>query len=237
MASVEERKREVGRRAAELVEDGMIVGLGTGSTAKHLVDRLGERVREGLRMRGIPTSDRTAEQARALGIELTTLEECPEIDLAIDGADQIDPFGDLIKGLGGAHVREKRVARAARAFVVIADASKEVPRLGVGCPVPVEVRPDRIDGVSEALRALGAEPLLRLAGERPYRTDNGNPILDAHFDGLDDPRLVEGRLDAIAGVVGNGIFPGMTDRVLIADPDGVREWFPAARAARKSTGR
>jgi ribose 5-phosphate isomerase A len=135
--SQSEIKRTVGRHAADLVGDGMIVGLGTGSTAMHLVQRLGERARSGLRLTGIPTSVRTADQARSLGIPLGTLEEYPRIDLAIDGADEVDPQADLIKGLGGALLREKRVARAAREFIVIVDESKLVGRGGVACPVPV----------------------------------------------------------------------------------------------------
>ncbi len=227
MSNVDENKREVGRRAAELVEDGMAVGLGTGSTAKHLVDRLGERVRDGLKIRAVATSDRTEAQAREWGIPLCTLDECPALDIAIDGADQIDPAGHLIKGLGGALYREKLVARASRRFVVIADASKEVVRLGVGCPVPVETLPDRLDEVTSALRALGADPRLRRTGDETYLTDNGNPILDALFEGIEAPTSLESILDEIPGVLGNGLFTGMTHRILIADPNGIREWFPS----------
>ncbi len=222
-------KRAVGRRAAELVTDGMVVGLGTGSTAKHFVDRLGERVAEGLRIVGIPTSERTAAQARALGIPLVTLAERPVVDLAVDGCDQVDPRGDLIKGLGGALTREKRVARAARAFVIVADPAKEVPCLGVGCPVPVEVTPEARDAVAEAIRSLGGEPRLRHERGAPYVTDNGNGILDAEFGAIRDPRGLEARLDALEGVVENGLFPGMATRILIGDPAGIREWTPPRR--------
>ncbi len=225
----EDAKRAVGRRAAEFVEDDMIVGLGTGSTARHLVDRLGERVAEGLRLRGVPTSERTAEQARRLGIELVTLDECPRLDVAIDGADQIDPAGHLIKGLGGALTREKRVAKASAVFIIIADPSKEVPRLGVGCPVPVEFDPAAREAVEAALRELGADPELRRDGDRPYVTDNDQWILDARFDGVDDPFGLEDRLNAIDGVLDNGLFPGMATRILIGDPQGVREWTPSSR--------
>jgi ribose 5-phosphate isomerase A len=220
--TAEESKREVGRAAAELVEDGMTVGLGTGSTARYLVDRLGERVRDGLRMHGVPTSERTADQARACGIALLTLEECPALDLAIDGADQIDPSGNLIKGLGGALYREKRVAERAAAFVIIADPSKEVPHLGVGCPVPVEVSPDAVDAAGQAIRALGATVELRRTAGAPYVTDNGNHILDAHFGAIADPGALEQVLNGLPGVLDNGLFPGMATRILIGDSSGVR---------------
>lgn len=226
MSTAERRKRAVGRRAAELVEPGMIVGLGTGSTANHLVDRLGERVREGLQIRGVPTSERTAARARALGIPLSTLAECPELDLAIDGADQVDPRGDLIKGLGGALFREKIVARAAKCFVVIVDSDKEVARLGEGCPVPVEVDPDRWMEIAGRLRGMGAEPRLRGGAERPYVTDNGNWIVDAHFGRIEDPSALERSLNDIPGVVENGLFSGMAHRILVGAAEGVREWTP-----------
>lgn len=224
-------KRLVGRRAAELVTDGMVVGLGTGSTAKHFVDRLGERVAEGLRIVGIPTSERTAVQARALGIPLASLTERPVVDLAVDGCDQVDPRGDLIKGLGGALTREKRVARAARQFVIVADPGKEVPCLGVGCPVPVEAAPDACDAVAAAIRTLGGRSRIREAGDAPYVTDNGNWILDADFGAIQDPRDLEARLDAVEGVVENGLFPGMATRILIGDPAGVRDWAPGRGGA------
>lgn len=230
--SNEERKHEVGRRAADLVRDGMVVGLGTGSTATHLVVRLGERVRdEGLRIRGVPTSVRTAELADSWGIPLTDLDECPELDIAIDGADQVDPRADLIKGLGGALFREKRVARASREFVVIVDSSKMVPVLGVGCPVPVEVDRDEQERVRTRLIELGAEPRLRADGAAPYVTDNGRFIVDAEFGALPDPAALERRINEIPGVLDNGIFPGLTTRVLVAEAGGVREWVvaPATR--------
>jgi len=236
MSTAEERKRAVGRRAAELVQDGMIVGLGTGSTANHLVDRLGERIREGLQFRGVPTSERTAARARALGIPLVTLQECPRLDLAIDGADQVDPHGDLIKGLGGALYREKLVARAARSFAVIVDADKEVEHLGLGCPVPVEVDSGRWEAVADRLRALGARPELRRGPEGPYVTDNGNWILDSHFGAIEDASSIERSINDIPGVVENGLFVGMAQRILVGDARGVREWTPR-RGRPESAGR
>jgi ribose 5-phosphate isomerase A len=219
-------KRAAGWRAAELVDDGMVVGLGTGSTAKHFVDRLGQRVAEGLRIRGVPTSERTAAQARALGITLVSLQECPAVDLTVDGCDQVNPRGDLIKGLGGALTREKRVARASRELVIVADPGKEVPVLGVGCPVPVEVVPADCEPVRRMLKELGADPVLRAPGGAPYVTDNGNWIVDAHFGAIDRPAVLAARLDALPGVVENGLFPGMARRILVGEPGGVREWQP-----------
>ncbi len=224
--SQSERKRAVGRRAADFVRDGMIVGLGTGSTAVHLVDRLGERVRAGLQVVGIPTSERTAEQARSLEIPLGTLEEHPRVDLAIDGADEVDPHGNLIKGLGGALLREKRVARAAREFIVIVDESKLVPVLGERCPVPVEVARDRWEDVRRELSSRGATPEIRGGEGDPYVTDNGNWILDAAFPGIRDPRELERILSEIPGVMENGLFVGLTSRVLIGSAEGVRDWVP-----------
>jgi ribose 5-phosphate isomerase A len=209
----EDPKRAVGRRAAELVADGMKLGLGTGSTADCFLDALGERVRAGLRVVGVPTSERTASRAKSLGIALTTLEECPRLDLAVDGADQVDPHGNLIKGLGGALLREKRVARAAAELVA---------KLGVGCPVPVEVRPEAADSVGEALRDLGARPALRSRDGRPFVTDNGNHIVDAHFPAVESPASLETALNALPGVLDNGLFVGLTGRVLAGGAGGVR---------------
>jgi ribose 5-phosphate isomerase A len=220
-------KRAAGRRAAELVVDGMIVGLGTGSTVRHFVDRLGERVAAGLSIRGGPTSERTAAQARALAIPLATLEECPVVDLTVDGCDQVDPRGNLIKGLGGALTREKRDARASRELVIVADPDKEVPRLGAGCPVPIEVPSAACRELERRLRKLGAGPVTRRGDAEPYVTDNGNWILDAHFGAIADPAELELRLDSLPGVVENGIFPGMADLILVGEASGVREWRPS----------
>jgi len=224
MVTRDEQKRSVGRLAAELVRDGMTVGLGTGSTANHLIDRLGERLRDGLRIRAVPTSDRTAERARALGIPLIALDDVPYLDLAIDGADQVDPRGDLIKGLGGALYREKRVAHAAREFAVIVDDTKLVDHLGAPCPVPVEVETHSVRDVAEALSRLGSTPRIREAGGRTYLTDNGHPILDALFDRIDEPADLEREINAIPGVVENGLFARVATRVLVAAPEGIRDW-------------
>jgi ribose 5-phosphate isomerase A len=200
----------------------MSLGLGTGSTADCFLDALGERVRAGLRVRGVPTSERTARRAHALGIALVTLNDCPRLDLAIDGADQVAPRGDLIKGLGGALLREKRVARAAAELVIIVDDGKLVAKLGVGCPVPVEVRPDAVGAVSRAVRSLGGEPGLRARNGVAFVTDNGNRIVDALFPSVEDPAGLERALNRIPGVLDNGLFVGMTGRVLTAGPAGIR---------------
>ena len=222
-------KQRVGFRAAEFVEDGMRVGLGTGTTARWLVERLGERVREGLRVRCVPTSRRTEEQARSLGIPLATLGEVGELDIAIDGADEIGPELALIKGGGGALLREKLVASAARRFVVIADRSKLVGVLG-RFPLPVEVvqfgwelTARRVSGV------VGVEPVLRReAGGEPFVTDNGNFILDCRCGAIHDPARTERGLKSLTGVVESGLFVGMADSAVLADEEGL-EIIEAAR--------
>lgn len=226
MNSTANPKRAAAHHAAELVEDGMVVGLGTGSTAFHLVERLGERVANGLSITGVPTSQRTADQASELGIPLGWVDDFDQLDLAIDGADEIDPTGQLIKGLGGALVREKIVANFSRQFVIIADQSKEVKALGAACPVPVEVTSTATAEVQRQLVALGADPKLRETDERPYVTDNGNWILDAHFGAISSPAELEVEINALDGVVDNGIFANMAHRIVIGEDHGVREWTP-----------
>jgi len=216
-------KQRAGFKAAEFVEDGMSVGLGTGSTAYWLVERLGERVRdEGLRVRCVPTSRRTEEQARARGIPLVSLGEASELDLAIDGADEIGPGLALIKGGGGALLREKLVASAARRFVVIADASKRVPVLGL-FPLPVEVVPFAWELTARRVAAVTkVEPALRLGeGGEPYVTDNGNYVLDCRCGEIPDPARAERELKALTGVVESGLFVGMADLAVVSTDDGV----------------
>lgn len=215
-------KQRAGFKAAEFVEDGMSVGLGTGSTAFWMVERLGERVRAGLRVRCVPTSRRTEEQARALGIPLVSLGEAASLDLAIDGADEIGPGLALIKGGGGALLREKLVAGAARRFVVIADASKRVDVLG-RFPLPVEVVPFAWELTARRVSAVtNAEAVLRRAeGGEVYLTDNGNYILDCRCGTIPDPARTERELKALAGVVESGLFVGMADLAVVADGGGV----------------
>ena len=206
--------------ALELIEDGMRLGLGTGSTAVFMLRGLGRRVGQGLNVVGVATSERTAALARELGIPLTSLEETPELDLAIDGADEFDPNRDLIKGAGGALLREKIVAHAAARFVVIADASKRVRALGA-VPLPVEVIPMAARPLENQLGALGPEVRLRQAGGTPFITDEGNWILDCHFGEIAAPAALALQLQALPGVVAHGLFVNMAERVIIGTEAGV----------------
>ncbi len=206
--------------AAE-VGSGMRLGLGTGSTAVHVVRAIARRLEAGdlERIVGVPTSEATAALARSLGVPLATLDEEPELDVAIDGADEIDPQLDLVKGLGGALLREKIVASAARRVVIVADDSKLVDRLGSRSPVPVEVIPFATAVCRRALAALGCTPTLR-----DFRTDEGNVILDCAFaGGLGDPSGVAAAIGAIPGVVEHGLFLGMAAVAYVASDDGVTE--------------
>ena len=216
-------KQRVGFRAAEFVREGMRVGLGTGSTAYWLVERLGARVREeGLSVRCVPTSRRTEEQALGLGIPLVSLGEAGELDLAIDGADEIGPGLALIKGGGGALLREKLVASAARRFVVIADASKRVDVLG-RFPLPVEVVPFAWELTARRVAAVTkAEAVLRRGeGGEAYVTDNGNYILDCRCGEIPDPARTEREWKALVGVVESGLFVGMADLAVVSTDDDV----------------
>ena len=216
-------KQRAGFKAAELVEDGMRVGLGTGSTAHWLVERLAGRVRdEGLRVRCVPTSRRTEEQARGLGLPLVTLGEAGGLDIAIDGADEIGPGLALIKGGGGALLREKLVAAAARRFVVIADKSKRVEVLG-RFPLPVEVVQFGWEVTARRVSAVaGVEPVLRCdAGGEPFVTDNGNYILDCRCGEIHDPARMERELKSLTGVVESGLFVRLAHTAVLADEAGV----------------
>jgi ribose 5-phosphate isomerase A len=216
-------KQRAGFRAAEFVEDGMRVGLGTGTTAEWLVERLGQRVREeGLRVRCVPTSRRTEEQARGLGIPLVTLGEVGELDIAIDGADEIGPGLALIKGGGGALLREKLVASAARRFVVIADRSKLVRLLG-RFPLPIEVVQFGWELTARRVAAVvGVEPVLRVREEgETFVSDNGNFILDCPCGAIPDPAQTERELKSLTGVVESGLFVNMAHLAVLADEEGV----------------
>jgi ribose 5-phosphate isomerase A len=217
-------KKMVGDAAAKLVEPGMVIGLGTGTTAAFLVRALAERLRAGLTIKGaVPTSQETAQLASSLGIPLVTLDTHPTLDLAIDGADEIDPQLNLIKGGGGALLREKVVAAAARQFVVISDSSKLVPRLGVHFALPVEVIPFALAPVRRKLEALGASVEPRMKGNQIFVTDNQNIILDCRFpEGIADLPGTQARIREIVGVVEHGLFLGMAQRALIAGPEGLR---------------
>jgi ribose 5-phosphate isomerase A len=204
-----------------LVEDGMTLGLGTGDTAGRFVDALARRVgEERLAVACVATSEATAARARAGGLELRTLPEFERLDLAFDGADEVDPNLDLIKGGGGAQTRERLVAASADRFIVLVDAGKLVPVLGAGFPVAVEALPEAIRLVARRLEALGAVPVLRRAragGDAPYVTDLGGRILDARFPRIDDAAALSAALDAIPGVVGHGLFVGIASLVLVGE--------------------
>lgn len=222
-------KRAAARAALQLVRPGMRIGIGTGSTAYEFVALLGERVRGGLDIVGVPTSEATRRQAEGLGIVLSTLDDSPELDLDIDGADEIDPSLRLIKGGGGALLREKIVAAASRRMVVIADASKRVAVLGA-FPLPIEVVPFGVTSTERAIVAAAAAqgcvgPIRRrmTADGHAFVTDCGHIILDAAFGRIPDARALGSVLSAIPGVVEHGLFIDMADSAYIAGPDGVQE--------------
>jgi len=219
-----DREKEAAALAAvKLVRDGDIVGLGTGSTAAYAIRFLGQRVQAGLKIRGIPTSIHTQEAAASLGIPLTTLDEFQKIDITIDGADEVDPKLRLIKGGGGALLREKIVASASRNLVIIADSSKRVSMLGK-FPVPVEVIKFAEAVVANKIAAFGAEVVVRGASlGGPFITDEGNHILDCNFGQIPDPPALARRLENTPGVVEHGLFIGMASAVLIGEGDQVIE--------------
>jgi len=228
-------KRAAAEAAVALVEDGMVVGLGTGSTAAFAVEALAQRHRQGLRFVGIPTSERTATQARAAGIPLTSLAEHRQIDLTIDGADEVERGTlNLIKGRGGALLREKIVAAASRRLAIIVDGSKLVDRLGGLMPVPVEVVAFGLEATQASLEVLGARARLRLAiAAEPFVTDGGNRIVDCDFGPIADPARLEKRIRQIVGVVESGLFIGRADPVFVADGEKVQR-LGSARAHRGS---
>lgn len=214
-------KRAAAEAAVAEVADGMLVGLGTGTTAAFAIAALARRVGEGLRCRGVATSLRTAESARAAGIPMLSLEEAAEVDLGIDGVDEIDAELRAIKGAGGAMLREKIVASAARRMIAIADASKAVVRLGAR-PVPVEVLPVARVYVERQITLLDCTPVLRCdGGGTPVRTDQGNLILDCHFALLDDLAGTATRLSSIPGMLGHGLFLSEIDALYLGTADGI----------------
>jgi ribose 5-phosphate isomerase A len=222
---VEAQKRAAAARALDYVRLGMRLGLGTGSTARHFVDLLGERVQAGFRVLAVPTSEETRRQAEGLGIPLTTLDETPELDLTIDGADEVAPDLSLIKGGGGALLREKIVAAASAAMLVIADQSKWVPALG-RFPLPIEVVPFGFSATMRALeretRLAGGALRLRRKDGHAFVTDGGHWIVDAALDRIGEPADLAERLAGIPGVVEHGLFIGLAQTAIIAGSDGVR---------------
>lgn len=214
-------KRVAAEKALELVQDGMLLGLGSGSTAKYFTEGVGRLVAEGMKLRCVPTSRATAELAAELGIPIV-LDPLGPIDLAVDGADEVDPLLNLIKGRGGALFREKLVAEAARRFIVVVDDSKLVRQLGVR-ELPVEVLPFLWRTTAERLTALGASLTVRGGEEAPYVTDNGSLILNLVVDGgIKDAAALAKALKATTGVVEHGLFIGLTDTLIIGSPEGAK---------------
>jgi len=231
MINRDELKRAAALRAIEEVEDGMVLGLGTGSTAAFVVEGLALRVAQGLRVVGIPTSERTAAQARRLGISIATFAEHQRLDLTIDGADEVQ-LGtlDLIKGLGGALLREKIVAAASDRLVIVVDQDKLVEQLGEHTPVPVEVTQFGWQATAVTLAKLGCIPERRYTvGEQPYVTDGGNYILDCRFGPLADPRKIEKAIALTVGTVESGLFVERSSLVVVASPTGVEVLTPPIR--------
>lgn len=229
MADAGELKRAAGLEGARLVEAGMRIGLGTGSTVAHFLAFLSRRLHtDGLGdVVGVPTSEWTAREAERLGIPLASLARHPELDLTVDGADEVDPDLNLIKGLGGALVREKIVAQASCRLAIIVDDAKVVERLGSRAPLPVEVVPFGWEAHEGFLESKGARPVIRRSAEgQAMRTDNGNYIIDCHFpDGIDDPEALQAGLAGRAGVVESGLFLGMATEVVVGTQRGVRHLY------------
>ena len=220
-------KEAAGRAAARLVQDGMRIGLGTGSTAHWFIVAVGEAVRSGLRVQAVATSEGSTRLAADLGIEIVELDRSG-LDLAVDGADLVDPKLRLVKGGGGAHVRERIVAASSRRFVVVVDSSKLVPTLRG--PVPVEILEFGAGATLAALEACGAPFQVRTDAQgRPRVSDSGNLLADGQFDVIPDPETLARRLDAVPGAVGHGLFLGMADLVIVGDDaGGIRELATAA---------
>jgi ribose 5-phosphate isomerase A len=224
MTPQDEFKQKAAVFASEFVKSGMVVGLGTGSTTHFAIVRLGELIRDG-RLRnivGIPSSLRTEHAAQELGIPLTDFDVHPVIDVTIDGADEVDPELNLIKGGGGALLREKVLAQASRRNIIIVDESKLAPRLGTKWALPVEVVPFARAAEERFIASLGAEVRLRLKDGRPVATDQGNLLLDAAFGPMDNPAAISERLNGRAGIVEHGLFLGLAHDVIVAGNDGIR---------------
>ena len=215
-------KKAAALKAVEYVRDGMIVGLGTGSTAKHLVIALGDKVRAGMKLRGVPTSHETAALAKQSGIALLDTEHRWEIDVAIDGADQVDPSFNLIKGGGGALLKEKIVAASAKQFIVLVDYTKRVSVLGGSFPLPIEIIPFGWGSTAREIEKLTTSTVvLRERNGKPFQTEAGHLIVDVHLPRIDHPQELEAALHQIPGIVETGLFVGRTDLLIVGTPDGV----------------
>ena len=224
-------KQQVGKAAADLVKSGMIVGLGTGSTTAFMIQYVGERLQKGdlQNIQGIPTSFQSSVLAKQYGIPLTTLDAVDRIDIAIDGADEVDPHKNLIKGGGAAHTQEKIIDYLADQFVVVVDSGKLVDRLGSTFAVPVEVLPMAMTPVMRAIEKLGGKPILRMGVKKagPVITDQGNMVIDVKFDKIEQPAELEKTLNNIPGVLENGLFIGVTDLILVGE---IIDGKPAVRS-------
>src|SRR5262245_47223803 len=212
----DELKRQAAIAALEEIKDGMIVGLGTGSTASHFIRELGQRVRAGLRVQAIPTSEASQNLALECGISLTNFREHPEIDVTVDGADEVSPALDLIKGLGGALVREKVVAHASKRVVIVVDESKLVDKLGRRTPIPIEVAPFAADFVCARLLAWGGDAPVREKNGRPFVSDNGNTILDWRHGVIEQPEALERHIKGLTGVLDSCVFALVAQLVMVA---------------------
>jgi ribose 5-phosphate isomerase A len=218
----EELKKLAGEEAVKYIKDGMIVGLGTGSTVEYTLRKLGKKVGEGLNIQGIPTSIHTKRIANEENIPLTTLEENPEIDLTVDGADEVDSYLNLIKGGGGALTREKIIAFNSKKVIIVIDDSKVVKALGIDFPLPVEVIKFGWTSTKKTLEKFGCEVKLReIMENEPYITDNGNYILDCEFERIEDPEQLDADINLIPGIVETGLFIGLVDEVIVGSKQGV----------------
>lgn len=220
-------KQMAAEHALSFISSGMVVGLGTGTTASYFVEALGRRLRDGQLkdIQGVPTSNSTERLARQWEIPLTTLRLSPWLDVTVDGADEIGPGLTLIKGQGGALLHEKIVARATRLEIIVADQTKVVQVLGTRSPLAVEVIPFGWPTYELPLRELGCEPELRTIDDEPFLTDEHNFVVDCHFERIDDPAGLERELNLIPGVVENGLFINLAHRVFVGSPNGVTELF------------
>jgi len=215
-------KEMAAREAVKYVDDDMVVGLGSGTTATIAIRLLGEKVKEGLSIIGIPTSKESERVAEEAGITIGELRARPPVDLTIDGADEVDPNLNLIKGLGGALVREKIVASHTNLEIIVIDDGKMVERLGQKTPVPVEILKFAHDATINKLEKLGCACKIRIRNDQPFITDNGNFIVDCRFSVIDDPQKLEATINNIPGVLDNGLFLGMADKVIVATNEGIK---------------
>lgn len=214
-------KKMAAEKAVEHVDNGMVIGLGTGSTVKYAIKKLGERVDTGLKIEGIPTSLRTKKLATELNIPLVDLNDYTEIDLTIDGADEVDSFLNLIKGGGGALTREKIIAYHSKKEIIVVDETKVVKKLGVDFPVPVEVTKFGWNATKKTLEELGCTTELRTIMDEVYITDNSNYILDCDFGKINEPEALEKEINSIPGVIENGLFIDLADEIIVGSKQGI----------------